>query len=835
VYPQLIQFKRLEERAFIFLNGRQMMFGLVGLFIGIGVANRIGIPKGISWTMGSVFAVLGVVLGARYRGIYGVQYIQILLRYLRSAHFVSEAELFQERVAEGQSYVIGSIDGSARVLHRTTGAQAGEKGFERGEPVVYSIAPIDLSQYSPRSIPSLMQQWASFWVGLRCPARLIVHSNPFDASSVIEQVRESSLMSRERWRSHALQSYARFLTTLMNNAAMYQANHSLVLWPTTETEANATASSMASFIGVTPSKGQLSPVIKGDYEVCFNHLSPLSPHEPYIVMMVSHDFSGDWSWIDPVVSMLLSSFPVSIAIDIDRTLPTNAALNELVKFENVVRDVLANTRTGRNPKAEAALRDVQTAMTKANYGQSLHFATIAVAVKGATLDEARKNADTIQQVTAARVSLVVVPGGQEQLLGFFTTAPRGDVDLPELSHNITSDGMPYATAPLGFRRRNTTDGILFGIGSSGGQDTYPIWWNGFGSDPEKPAAYHGLILGMSGYGKTVAVNALLYREALRGTQVILLEPQGHSRRLVELIGNEGATYNPLSMAEMVVNPLDPISGNLNEQIAFMQKLIAMMLKQIDPNRMMTMQESGLLDQALRRVYSGISDPLALRSQHVPKFEQLVGHLKHVGGAAASLADDLALNYVQGSMGAVFNGATNLDVALEASAVAYDFKDIPESNRTLIYTLVLGRIQRKVRMEGRVRRRVVAIDEFGWLAQEPMLAETVAMWFKTFRTFGCGVWVAEQDLIRLTGNASLGDLSGYSIVGNSTWQMFFHHESAAAQVVTQTYPNLEPYQNLMESFPRPQDRGYSQAVLRIPDGAYHTYFPLADAEQSLIGS
>jgi type IV secretory pathway VirB4 component len=284
---------------------------------------------------------------------------------------------------------------------------------------------------------------------------------------------------------------------------------------------------------------------------------------------------------------------------------------------------------------------------------------------------------------------------------------------------------------------------------------------------------------------------------------------------------------------MRLNPLDPISDNLNEQKAYVLKLCQLMLKQVDPGRRMTMQEAGLLDAALGNLYQGLDDPLGTAAIHLPRLEQLCHQLQRLG--AKQLAADLKLNYVEGSMGSVYNQATNLDVALQADVVCYDFKDIPESSRTLIYTLVFGRIQRTVRSEGRARRRVVAIDEFGWMAQEPMLAETIAMWIKTFRTFGCAIWVAEQDLIRLTGGSS-HDLSGYSIIGNSVFQLFFFHEPAAAAVVGQTFPNLGPYEATLQQFPRPQDTGVAEAVLRMPEGAYHTYMLLTPTEQQvLIGS
>lgn len=342
-----------------------------------------------------------------------------------------------------------------------------------------------------------------------------------------------------------------------------------------------------------------------------------------------------------------------------------------------------------------------------------------------------------------------------------------------------------------------------------------------------------MFLGKSGYGKTVSMNALMYREALRGTQVVLMEPQGHSKRLAELVG-PGATYNPLSIRTMRINPLDPISDSLNEQKSYQISLYRLMLKQVDPTRHLTMQEAGLLDAALSAVYAGLNDPLHTPAVHVPRLEHLCRELKRLG--AKQLASDLELNYVSGSMGAVYNQATNLDVALEADVVTYDFKDIPNESRALIYTLVLGRVQRIVRTFGRVRRRVIAIDEFGWMAQEPMLAETVAMWIKTFRTFGCGIWMAEQDLIRLTGGVGGSDLSGHSIIGNSAFQLFFHHEPAAANMVAQTFPNVAPYRDLLETIQRPQDTGVAEAVLRLPDGAYHCYMLLSDIEQRvLLGS
>ena len=833
-YPQLIQFKRPDEKGILFLNARQFMLGAFGFLGGMLVATNLGITdKAIYWGIWGLRGVVGVIAGGVYHGVYGYQYVKMLLKTWTSLEkVVDPAALYERSFDEAMSYSVGAPDGSGALMQYHPPARRSRNGQAWvGGASIYRLSPVDLAQYPPQTVSALINRWSGFWSGLRAPVRLVIHSTPFRAESVINEVHSQVLMARDEWRARALSGYERFLEELTRQAAMYEIHHDCLVWANSDTEAGATIGSLTGYLGVSAQAGEMKPLLEGRYRILADHLQPENPRHPFIILLVSHEFSGEWSWVDPLVAILRQSFPVSIALDVEQTMSPNRARGKLVQYENVVLDEINNNKTGRNPKMEGALQDIQVALAKANAGMALHFTTVVIAVKGDTLDEARQHAAAIKTLTAAQISLITLPGGQAELLKFFTPANRKRINLPEISHNVTSDGMAVMSGPLGFRRRSNTKGILWGVGSTGGQDTYPIYWNGFGDDPDKPSAYHGLFLGKSGFGKTVTMQALLYREAMQGVQVILMEPQGHSRRLVELVG-KGGSYNPLSLRTMRINPLDLISNNMTEQKAHLSIIIRLMLKQVDPHRYLTMQEAGLLDAALSIVYDGLEDPLNTPAIHVPRLEHLVHHLFRLG--AERLASDLELNFVSGSMGEVYNQATNLDVGLDADVVAYDFKEIPESSRTLIYTLVLGRIQRIVRLSGRVRRRIVAIDEFGWMAKEPMLAETVAGWYKTFRTFGCGVWLAEQDLLRLTG-AGERDLSGHSIVSNTRFQLFFHHESAAADVVAKTFPNVAPYRGALESFPSPQETGRAEAILRLPDGAYHTFMILTHGETPLIGS
>ena len=62
------------------------------------------------------------------------------------------------------------------------------------------------------------------------------------------------------------------------------------------------------------------------------------------------------------------------------------------------------------------------------------------------------------------------------------------------------------------------------------------------------------------------------------------------------------------------------------------------------------------------------------------------------------------------------------------------------------------------------------------------------------------------------------------------------EPGAAALVAETFPNVAPYKDLLETIQQPQETDVAEAVLRIPDGAYHSYMLLSDVERgSLIGS
>jgi hypothetical protein len=128
---------------------------------------------------------------------------------------------------------------------------------------------------------------------------------------------------------------------------------------------------------------------------------------------------------------------------------------------------------------------------------------------------------------------------------------------------------------------NDEDNVGGGDALDGGLDDH---WANSGDRGEEAvltgssgaSAYHHVIVGETGSGKTYGAHLLLYREALRGTQVVVLEPMGHSRRLMQAMG-EGGSYNRVDFAHATLNVLDVVETTLTDQVTHVQRALAVLL------------------------------------------------------------------------------------------------------------------------------------------------------------------------------------------------------------------------------------------------------------------
>ena len=332
------------------------------------------------------------------------------------------------------------------------------------------------------------------------------------------------------------------------------------------------------------------------------------------------------------------------------------------------------------------------------------------------------------------------------------------------------------------------------------------------------SAYHHVIVGETGSGKTYGANLLLYREALRGTQVVVLEPMGHSRRLMQAMG-EGGSYNRVDFAHTSLNVLDIVENTLTDQVTHVQRSLAVLLSsaaggggaaatasQAAAGRAHRARRGGRgrmwpgggyspmqsLRLSARRCVtstrvstpqrSGRRRPRALSSCVRACGSRAIGG---VWGCGHALADEIAGLYVDGVYGDVFNPreGTGLDLRLTSPGTAYDFSQVNDTFRPLLYSQVLAAVQRRIRNRERRQPMIVFIDEFRYMAQEPMLAEQAMLLVKTARTYRAAIWMAEQNLFTFSET-----FTGRAIIENTPLITLYRQTATATKIARELYPS-----------------------------------------------
>ena len=563
---------------------------------------------------------------------------------------------------------------------------------------------------------------------------------------------------------------------------------------------------------------------------------------------------------------------------------------------NALEAQLSTTgRMGRDTKSEAAWADCDYAMKAVDAGQRLHRVTVALLVKGSTRASLQENVRLAERVLASKLRFRVETGNQLEALKLFTPLRTGQTNLRLTPRTAVSEGVSVLV-PFGLRRRNSTQGILWGIDADGG---YPVFYDGWtrqsgasnlsnvtnmnnmsiysagryldeasGAPYQSPggptssgtgaSAYHHVIVGETGSGKTYGANLLLYREALRGTQVVVLEPMGHSRRLMQAMG-EGGSYNRVDFANTSLNVLDVVEPTLTDQVTHVQRTLSVLLSsasgaggaaatassgggwqalsgggntagQAAGRRVFTNAELAALGSALRDLYTGI-DPDTIRQEETPRLEQLCVRLRlnsSRGGTPScgrALADEIAGLYVDGVYGEIFNPreGTSLDLSLTSPGVAYDFSSVNDTFRPLLYSQVLAAVQRRIRSRQRAQSMIVFIDEFRYMAQEPMLAEQAMLLVKTARTYRAAIWMAEQNLFTFSET-----LTGRAIIENTPLVTLYRQTATATKIARELYPRLTEYHAFLLST---SQRG--ECVTLLGDDIFHMHMESSIGEAALF--
>ncbi len=742
---------------------------------------------------------------------------------------------------------------------------------------IFEVKPFHLGMFQGDELAAVQFRFSEFFSSMGVPMRILALSEPYSLQEAVDTAHEMVLSTSEAWRREGLKQYRRFMEELRAATDLHGIKYYLQTWPTPgklhEGSVDTTIEGLAAgaFMTRVVPVGTTEPFFRGRYIEERDHLSPLDPGEPFMCVLTSWDLRGAWD-LYTIHDLLQLHFPVGLAIDV-YTYPPDRAHITLMNSYNALEAQLNTTgRMGRDTKSEAAWADCDYAMKAVDAGQRLHRVAVALLIKGKTRSALHENVCMAERVLASKLRFRVERGNQLEALKLFTPVRTGRINLKLTQRTALSEGMSVLV-PFGLRRRNDTRGILWGIDADGG---YPVFYDGWTRQggaargdpvgnvqrqPETPgasgaSAYHHVIVGETGSGKTYGANLLLYREALRGTQVVVLEPMGHSRRLMQAMGSErgdAGSYNRVDFAHTSINVLDVVESTLTDQVTHVQRTLAVLLSSaagaggaaatasqgggwqaltgrgepggghVAGRRVFTNAELAVLGSALRDLYTGI-EPQTIRPEETPRLEQLCARLRLKSdreGCGRALADEIAGLYVDGVYAEVFNPreGTSLNLHLTSPGVAYDFSQVSDTFRPLLYSQVLAAVQRRIRSREREQPMIVFIDEFRYMAQEPMLAEQAMLLVKTARTYRAAIWMAEQNLFTFSET-----FTGRAIIENTPLITLYRQTATATKIARDLYPKLTDYHAFLMGT---SQRG--ECVTLLGDDIFHMHMQSSRAE------
>lgn len=733
---------------------------------------------------------------------------------------------------------------------------------------VFRVSLPDFYQIDAQDQSAIMHQMISLFSGPMHHCRFMTFAVPATLDHLTRERRKLAMSRPENWERIGLLQEVRMIEDLASSGDMRKARHYLIDYGDTISAHDLYHWRLAA------EEDYPHLPIPGEYSERINYMLPIIrkngrvavDHSRYkFGILASYQLMRTWDWRHPMAQLIASADgPMIIVVDIRKIHPERVAASAEF-WEGMILN--AQDRNAHLAKQEAELalnvRD-----------QSVHHVRILFMLLDKSVDKLKARLDSLRKFSAQYMKV-------DRLLGYQATAARmfGPNDhpsgIPAGHFNALSSTPAAITGMWGVGREQAANGVYVGISVDevSPHITYLQWQ---GNDP-----FHGMILGKTGKGKTVGAQSLAWRLAEQGVQVILLEPQGHGKRLARLAGWENVAYNELSYENTRFNILDVVYENESNQFDHVITLLSLLLDPLGNNpRKFTNAEIAAIRRALALTYAnyGWQDEL-LKDQSVTptlrvfckKLQQVAEQIapvrpqlavtgvgsshyrqpadvgnSSVAQAAIALAEEISSLYVTGDYAANFNVPTNLDLQLKERIIVFDFSKVPERRRGLFYYTTLTSLNRQIRGGG-FRKRVVIVDETHYMNIEPTLMEFMANMVKTVRTFGCAVILIDQDLEAFIGvegaqaesmAAGLNIAAGQFIINNVSWTIAFGMKRDAAFRLGSHYVDeiLPSHSEFLARMGSDDKQGKGMAIVRANGKTDMVYFKLRPMEaEALFGS
>ena len=391
-------------------------------------------------------------------------------------------------------------------------------------------------------------------------------------------------------------------------------------------------------------------------------------------------------------------------------------------------------------------------------------------IESLELETAKKELNLVtKKVESELNSLMIVPrvASFRMTQGFKSTAPLG-IDELNAYRNIATDALsaffPFTSQFL----QVDESGIWLGVN----KNKIPII-----KDIFKLPNPNGLVLAQSGGGKSYFCKLLITRYLLNGTKVMVIDPQGEYRNIVNHFGGQRVDLSRES--ETIINPLDLMGHEYAEKRLSLMDLMQVMLGKL------TEPQKSFIDKAIGEAYrkKGIVDDESTWNYKPPILKDLLHELKLLEKKAVQL-DKHTLraltNRLDMYVGGVFkflNKHTNIN--FDNQFVCFDIGNLPKQVKPIMMFLVLDYVYMKMRSD--LNKKILLIDESWSLLSRTEDASYIFEIVKTCRKFNMGLLLINQEVEGLLESAA-----GKSVLANSSYTFLLRQKPAVIDNICRTF-------------------------------------------------
>lgn len=656
---------------------------------------------------------------------------------------------------------------------------------------VFQVTVPHFNQIDDQDQSAVLGQMTSLFAGPLEHCRFLTFAMPAGLERLERERRRLAMSLPDDWARRGLMEEVRLISQWATRGQMRKTRHYLV-----DFNDAITANDLIHW-RVAGQEGYPHLPIPGDYAEYEDHLVPVRRQKDGCLqvdnsryryaVLGSYQLTRTWDWRHPLGQLLTAADgPLVVCIDVRKVHP-----ERVTGSADFWEGMIAN---GQDRNARFAKEDVEGALRMHN--EAVHHVRVLFMLLDKSAAGLEKRVDSLRKSSTRYMKVDRLLGYQAAAARMFGPAAKPP-GMPAGHFNTLSRAPAVFSGMWGVGREQRTNGFYVGVSVD---ETAPhvhyLEWQG--NDP-----FHGIILGKTGKGKTVAAQSLAWRMAEQGVQVVMLEPQGHSKRLLRLAGGKDVSYSRISYETTRLNILDVVYENPTDQYDHVITLLGLLLDPLGNNpRRFANPEVAAIRRALQLVYARYDWREELMADHsltptlgtfchkLYQVAEQTGPLERVGGfgrrpgnqvaaAAARLAEEIEGLYVYGDYAETFNTATNLDLTLKERIVLFDFSQVPERRRPLFYYATLAGINHQIRRNP--RKRAIFVDEVHYMSQEASLMGFLANMVKTVRTFGAAVIMIDQDLEAFIGvqdaqaqsmAAGLNVAAGQFILNNLAFLMSF---------------------------------------------------------------